>query len=125
MYTVNRVMYSVAMHTQCILLAITIAEMDTYSLCIHRLSSALFVSSQEPLVDVRPVHNPIYSLATEELPLSGTDTYESVDHSSGLANNADNPIYQEHCLEPEYAYPEVLTPGQDVNSTASDCETNN
>ena len=70
----------------------------------------MFVSSQEPLMDVRAAHNPVYSLATEELPPSETDAYEAVDQSS-----AENPIYQEHCLEPEYAHPEtILTPVQDV-----------
>ena len=65
--------------------------------------------------------NPAYSPTTTEEPLCvpRTDTYEVVEQSSAAVNNADNPSYQQHRLEHEYAYPEViLTSGQGVHTTS-------
>ena len=92
---------------------------------IASCSSAVLISSQETQLTNNPAYTPVHSLAAEEFPssdMAGTDTYEFVNQSSAPANNTDNPSYQQHHIENEYTYPEVIpTPGQNVHM-ASDSD---
>ena len=81
------------------------------------------MSSQEPLVNDSLTYNTVCSLASDELhssSVTGTDMYEALYQSSAPANTAPNNSHQQHNLEHEYAYPEViLAPGRGVH-VASD-----
>ena len=81
----------------------------------------MFVSSHNP------TYSSVYSLIAEDLPpseMTGTNVYDALYQSSAPVNIADNPSYQQHSLEPQYAYPGVThIPSQGV-SMVTDSETN-